>query len=330
MNGNDISLIITICVFPFLLLVCAALFVTRFSHPDDDTGIAPKLIAIVLMAFAFTTTIAVPASGANGSGATDISDDVLFQTFSGVTVALVVLVAPFSIFFFNAIFVKYGGDNLSKRIVKSLVGTSVCLAVYLVVLLPIFFSASDRSLSLLEYAIAVMDFIAWFPFCVLLGIGLVALPATLFCYWKYRPSPMQREDYDACRKALGARARQLYASGQEVLKRFCSPKQPRRHELLLAAKFGQHLRGSGQSRQGGLLEPAGVLPVQRRQPDLAVGAPRPLRLLCSDERVLGRGHRSGRVGLRAAPRGLDRDHRLRRDNRFPFSPKTASTSFRSR
>jgi len=65
------------------------------------------------------------------------------------------------------------------------------------------------------YVIAVLSFLGWFLFSILVGMGLVALPIDLINEYRTRPIPISRNEYLEKKLALGRRAQGLLEIARE-------------------------------------------------------------------------------------------------------------------
>lgn len=67
------------------------------------------------------------------------------------------------------------------------------------------------------YVIAIFTFIGWFPLMIFLGVGLTALPLDLINDFRFRPRPMDENEFKRSKHELAKKVEVLLLNGRKLL-----------------------------------------------------------------------------------------------------------------
>lgn len=176
----NIGLIITIVITLIILIGVSMLFVFKFSNRDDKNGIAPKIMAIASLSLSIFSVLIIPIDVANTSDNGGINIKILWETILSLIIILFLVVIPFSYIFFSPIVAYAFEGMLFKRILYGLFGSLIAVVVFAVIAVPLYFTSNSAKLNFPIYMLAVFTLIAWFPFSLFTGVGLISLSFGLF------------------------------------------------------------------------------------------------------------------------------------------------------
>jgi len=246
----DILLLVIVIILALVLIGVNIYLLAYYSHPDDEgfgVSIWPKIIAVLGLTLAFAQILILPldVSNSRGQGA-GMRIDLLWQILFISVAVYIVLLAPFSLFYYEA----EDEEETSSKICHA-----VKMELFLLVIMVILFCAtyfffakaeipveeyavgvlklqdSDATLSSVLagsettltldvsfpiYIIAVFSWIGWWLFVIYAGVGITALPLDMIIDYKNRPIRMKESEFVKARLELATELVELKKNGEQI------------------------------------------------------------------------------------------------------------------
>lgn len=251
----NIFLIILLVVIPVLFVFFSFLFVVFFASPVDRfQAICPKIVVILGMTMAGCAVLFLPFdvwNNTQGGGLTNATP-IIWQIVFAVMAAFIVIVIPFSMFYFEA----YDSDkdpvkNVISQTIWASIGAFIVFIVVGVVIgvtyiwlgfasIPVtsqtsgfaatslgavdVYCSSCYALStsivtrmgIVVYITACLCIAGWFVFIICGGCGMSALPIMLILACIKKPKRIKMDEFTLEQKKFAIRANNLIEAGKKV------------------------------------------------------------------------------------------------------------------
>jgi LMBR1 domain-containing protein 1 len=247
-------LIVTAVIGVLLTFGVSAYIIFILTTPSElKTAIFPKFIALLALSLAFIAVLLLPYEVANkrdpvsfqrlGGG---VDTTLMWQIVLWSSAALIVIVVPFSMFFYEA----YDPEQFSfvQQCTPAVLYTMGLLVGYLVIFFALFFSigyavipyyayatnpqfidafssnvtytnlktkqSMELRTSAFVYFVGILCFIGWLLFMIYGGVGLIALPVGLSRYlYKIPKKPLTDQEFAAEKEKVAGEALMLLKEG---------------------------------------------------------------------------------------------------------------------
>eukprot|EP01012_Entosiphon_sulcatum_P018729 TRINITY_DN2351_c0_g1_i1.p1 TRINITY_DN2351_c0_g1~~TRINITY_DN2351_c0_g1_i1.p1 ORF type:complete len:476 (+),score=132.44 TRINITY_DN2351_c0_g1_i1:313-1740(+) len=251
-------LIIVCVVMVFLVLLTVGYLMVQFQSPDDrNQAYLPKAVVVVSMSLACFIVLLLPFDVANRADPLLLQDvggglnlALLWNILLWVTVAFVLVVIPFCIFYYEAW--EAEDNRIANQIKAGVMYTLGAVIIFVGLFLILWFTVGRTSIpytshaapladevanggpmeacascstedSTLElqvtpviYAIALLCVLGWVVLILFGGIGLASLPIDLVLAYHHRPRPLSLTEYAEVKVQLGKESEDLGARGLKL------------------------------------------------------------------------------------------------------------------